>query len=158
MSSGNSCSFSMPQNQEKKQIHRYALRIKIMHLCCWFAKHAQNFYCLTQRHRWRPRVFCLWGDRDVHMETTNRPSRPDRLEIFWNDWGDRDDHMETRLKYTRPGGSTDRDDRIKAKSKLKKILGPKFPNFRAVKFPESTKWYNYHKSSDCFGYPQKVPT
>ena len=41
------------------------------------------------------------GDRDDHMETTNRPSRPDRLEIFWNDWGDRDDpddHMETRLK------------------------------------------------------------
>ena len=34
------------------------------------------------------------------METTNRPSRPDRLEIFWNDWDDRDDqddHMETRL-------------------------------------------------------------
>ena len=44
-----------------------------------------------------------WGDRDDHMETTNRPSRPDRLEIFWNDWGDRDDpddHMETRLKRT----------------------------------------------------------
>ena len=24
-------------------------------------------------------------------ETTNRPSRPDRLGIFWNDWGERDD-------------------------------------------------------------------
>jgi len=79
---------------------RFALRIKIIHLCGLFAKGAQKFYCLTQRHRWRPRVFCLWGDRDDHMETTNRPSRPDRLEIFWNDWGDRDDpddHMETRL-------------------------------------------------------------
>ena len=31
------------------------------------------------------------------METTNRPNRPDRLEIFSHDWGDRDDHMETRL-------------------------------------------------------------
>ena len=82
----------------------FALRIKIIHLCGLFAKHAQKFYCLTQRHRWRPRVSCLWGDRDDHMETTNRPSRPDRLEIFWNDWGDRDDpddHMETRLKGMR---------------------------------------------------------
>ena len=34
------------------------------------------------------------------METSNRLSRPDRLEIFGNDWDDRDDpddHMETRL-------------------------------------------------------------
>ena len=39
------------------------------------------------------------------METSNRLSRPDRLEIFGNDWDDRDDpddHMETRLY-----GSTD---------------------------------------------------
>ena len=54
---------------------RFALRIKIIHLCGLFAKHAQKFYCLTQRHRWRPRVSCLWGDRDDHMDTTNRPSR-----------------------------------------------------------------------------------
>ena len=43
------------------------------------------------------------------METTNRPSRPDRLEI--NDWGDRDDpddHMETRLK----GCAKKRDERV----------------------------------------------
>ena len=36
------------------------------------------------------------------METSNRLSRPDRLEIFGNDWDDRDDpgdHMETRLNY-----------------------------------------------------------
>ena len=42
------------------------------------------------------------------METTNHPSRPDRLEIFWNDWGDRDDpddHMETRLNEFYTGGS-----------------------------------------------------
>ena len=79
---------------------RFALRIKIIHLCGLLAKHAQKFYCLNQRHRWRPHASCLWGDRDDHIETTNRPSRPDRLEIFWNDWGDRDDpddHMETRL-------------------------------------------------------------
>ena len=80
---------------------RFALRIKIVHLCGLFAKNTHKFYCLTQRHRWRPRASFLWGDRDDHMETTNRPSRPDRLEIFWNDWGDRDDpddHMKTRLK------------------------------------------------------------
>ena len=34
-----------------------------------------------------PRLLPSWGDRDDHMETTNRPSRSDRLEIFWNDWG-----------------------------------------------------------------------
>ena len=28
------------------------------------------------------------------------------------------------------------------------------PNFRAIKFPESIKWYNYNKSSDCFEYPK----
>ena len=35
------------------------------------------------------------------METSNRLSRPDRLEIFGNDWDDPDDpddHMETRIK------------------------------------------------------------
>ena len=31
------------------------------------------------------------------METTNRPSRPDRIESFLNDWGDPDDPLETRL-------------------------------------------------------------
>ena len=35
------------------------------------------------------------------METSNRPSRPDRLEIFGNDWEDPDNHMETRLKQPR---------------------------------------------------------
>ena len=35
---------------------------------------------------WFPyECFHIWGDRDDDMETTNRPSRPDRLEIFWND-------------------------------------------------------------------------
>ena len=40
-------------NQEKKQIPRYEVRFtnKIIHLCGLFAKHAQKFYCLTQRHR-----------------------------------------------------------------------------------------------------------
>ena len=74
------------KRKSRYQGTRFILRIKIIHLCVLFAKHAQKFYCLTQRHRWRPRVSCLWGDRDDHMETTNRPSRPDRLEIFWNDW------------------------------------------------------------------------
>ena len=35
------------------------------------------------------------------METTNRPSHLDRLEIFCNDWNDRNDpgdHIETKLK------------------------------------------------------------
>ena len=35
------------------------------------------------------------------METSNRLSRPDRLEIFGKDWDDPDDHMETRLKNMR---------------------------------------------------------
>ena len=41
------------------------------------------------------RVFSLWSDRDDRMETSNRLSRPYRLEIFGNDWDDPDDHMET---------------------------------------------------------------
>ena len=68
MSSGNSSSFSMPETQIKSRYQgtRFAVRIKIIHLCGLFAKLAQKFYCLTQRHRWRPRVSCLWGDRDDH--------------------------------------------------------------------------------------------
>ena len=88
------------KRKSRYQGTRFGLQIRIIHLCGLFAKHAQKFYCLTQRHHWRPHVSRLWGDRDNHMETTNRPSRPDRLEIFWNDWGDPDDpddHMETRL-------------------------------------------------------------
>ena len=61
------------KRKSRYQGTRFALRIKIIHLCGLFAKHAQKFYCLTQRHRWQPRVSCLWGDRDDHMETTNRP-------------------------------------------------------------------------------------
>ena len=47
------------------------------------------------------------------------------------------------------------------KSNPPKISVPKcnpsknpMPNFRAIKFPESIKWYNYNKSSDCFEYPK----
>ena len=42
-------SFSMPQNQEEKQILRYEVRFtnKNHSLCGLFAKHAKNFYCLT---------------------------------------------------------------------------------------------------------------
>ena len=93
------------KRKSRYQGTRFALRIKIIHLCGLFAKHAQKFYCLTQRHRWRPRVSCLWGDRDDHIKTSNRLSPPDRLKIFWNDWSDRDDHMETRLNDFYTGGS-----------------------------------------------------
>ena len=93
------------KRKSRYQGTRFALRIKIIHLCGLFAKHAQKFYCLTQRHRWRPRVSCLWGNRDDHIKTTNRLSPPDRLKIFWNDWSDRDDHMETRLNHFYTGGS-----------------------------------------------------
>ena len=55
------------KRKSKYQGTRFALRIKNIHLCGLFAKHAQKFYCLTQRHRWRPRVSCLWGDRHDHM-------------------------------------------------------------------------------------------
>ena len=47
------------------------------------------------------------------------------------------------------------------KSNPPKISVPKcnppknpMPNFRAIKFPESIKWYNYNESSDCFEYPK----
>ena len=111
MSSGNSSSFSMPQNQEKKQIPSYEVHFTnknhpFMWLVC--KTRAQKFYCLTQRHCWRPRVSCLWGHREDHIKTSNRLSPLDRLEIFWNDWGDRDDpddHMETRLNEFYTGGS-----------------------------------------------------
>ena len=75
------------KRKSRYQGTRFALRIKIIHLCGLFAKHAQKFYCLTQRHRWRPRVSCLWGDRDDHMETTNRLSHPDRLETDFETTG-----------------------------------------------------------------------
>ena len=64
-----------------------------------FPNIAPKFCCRTQEHYWRPRVFSLWSDQDDRMETSNRLSRPDRLEIFGNDWDDRDDHMETRLQF-----------------------------------------------------------
>ena len=85
------------QRREKKRMVRHEVRstIKIHHFGL-FAKHAQKFHLPTEKHRWRPGASCFWGDRDDCMEITNRPSRPDCLEIFWNDWGDRDDHMETR--------------------------------------------------------------
>ena len=52
MSLGNSSSFSMPQNQEKKQIPRYEVCFMDKdHPIGLFAKRAQKFYCLTQRHR-----------------------------------------------------------------------------------------------------------
>ena len=71
-----------------------------------FAKPMQKFYCLTQRHCWWPRVLFRWGNYpDDHMETTNRPSCPDHVEIFLNDWGDRDDHMETRLNIYLPSNN-----------------------------------------------------
>ena len=105
MSLWNFSRLSTPQNREEKQIarhERFAIRLKSIIMFRLLAKHAQKFFCLTLRHRWRPRVSCLWGDRDDYMETTNLLSRPDRLEIFWNDWGDwddPDDHMETRLNF-----------------------------------------------------------
>ena len=52
------------QCRKIKRKSRFALQIKIIHLCGLFAKHAPKFHCLTQRHRWRPAS---------HMETTYRP-------------------------------------------------------------------------------------
>ena len=47
------------------------------------------------------------------------------------------------------------------KSNPQKLSVPKcnppknpMPNSRAIKFPESMKWYNYNESSDCFEYPK----
>ena len=41
------------KRKSRYQGTRFVLRIKIIHLCGLFAKHAQKFCCLTQRHRWR---------------------------------------------------------------------------------------------------------
>jgi len=86
ISSWTSSSF-LSQNREKKKIARQEVHSPNKnHLIMLgvFAKHTQKFYCQFQRHRRRPRVSCLWGDRDdpISWETTNRPSRPDRLKIF----------------------------------------------------------------------------
>ena len=77
----------LSQNREKKQIARQEVHSPNKnHLIMLglFAKHTQKFYCQFQRHRWRPRVSCLWGDRHdpISWETTNRPSRPDRLKVL----------------------------------------------------------------------------
>ena len=49
------------KRKSRYQGTRFALQIKIIHLCGLFAKHAQKFYCVTQRHRRQPCVSCLWG-------------------------------------------------------------------------------------------------
>ena len=90
MSSWNSSSFSMPKNQEKKQIPRYEApftnkNYPFMWLVC--KTRAKILLSDPETSVTTPRLLPSWGDRDGHMETSNRPSRPDRLEIFWNDWG-----------------------------------------------------------------------
>ena len=92
MSSWNSSSFSMPQNQEKKQIPRYEAPFTNKHYMypfMWLVCKTRAKILLSDPETsvTTPRLLPSWGDRDDHIETTNRPSRPDRLEIFWNDWG-----------------------------------------------------------------------
>ena len=112
MSSGNSSSFSMPQNQEKKQIPRYEVRFTNKnHPFMWLVCKTRAKILLsdpetsltTSRLLPLRRSSCLRADvsyffpratkeigdvctqandRDDHMETINRPSRLDRLEIF----------------------------------------------------------------------------
>ena len=66
-----------------------------------YRAHLSIFTDLGDRRLKSPALSPAWGDRDDYMETSDRPNRPDRLEMFSNDWGaDRDDpkdHMETRL-------------------------------------------------------------
>ena len=68
-----------PEVRSPINIHHYVVGL--------FAKYTQKFYCLNRRHRWRLRVSCRWGDRGDHMETTYSPSRPDRLQNFFETTG-----------------------------------------------------------------------
>ena len=101
----------LSQNREKKQIARQEVHSPNKnHLIMLglFAKHTQKFYCQFQRHRWRPRVSCLWGDRHdpISWETTNRPSRPDRLKVLkrlgWSgrSYGNRNYKKSSALRFT----------------------------------------------------------
>ena len=81
VSSGNYSSFSMPQNQEKKQVPRYEVRFTnenhpFMWLVC--KTRAKILFFDPETSLTTPRLL-PGGDRHDHMETTNRPSRPDRL-------------------------------------------------------------------------------
>ena len=103
MSSGNSSSFSMPQNQEKKQILRYEVRFTNKNRpFMWLVCKTRAKILLSDRETslTTPRLLPLrW--RDNHMEMPIAPVVRIVSKYFENDWGDRDDpddHMETRLK------------------------------------------------------------
>ena len=99
MSSWNSCSFSTPQKREKKQIARDEVRSSIkIHHNVWLACETRAKILLSDPET-SPTTPCLLSLKRSrrYVETTNRPSHPDRLEIVCHDWDDRDDHMETRL-------------------------------------------------------------
>ena len=83
------------ERKRRLQGTRFALRKKII-MFGLFSKHVIKFYCLTQRHRWRARVFCLWLRRSRRSYQNYRSSRND-----CGDRGDPGDHMETRLHFYR---------------------------------------------------------
>ena len=80
------------QRREKKRMVRHEVRstIKIHHYIRLVCESRAKIPSSDIADDQAPLVF--WGDRDDCMEITNRPSLPDRLEIFWIG----DDHMETR--------------------------------------------------------------
>ena len=87
MSSGNYSRMSMLENQEKKQIPRYKVRFTnknhpFMWLVC--KTRTKILLCDPETSPTTLRLLPL-RRRDDHMETTNHPSLPHRLEIFWND-------------------------------------------------------------------------
>ena len=79
MSSGNYSSMSMLENQEQKQKPRYEVRFTNKnHPFMWLVYKTRTKILLSDAELAMPPSLAL-GDRDDHMETTNRPSRPDRL-------------------------------------------------------------------------------
>ena len=85
MSSGNSSSFSMPQNQEKKQIPRYEVRFTNKnHPFMWLVCKTRAKILLSdpETSLTTPRLLPLRRSRRSYGNYQNRPSRSDRLEIF----------------------------------------------------------------------------
>ena len=95
--------FSMPQNQEKKQIPRYEARFTnknrpFMWLVC--KTRAKILLSDPETSLTTPRLLPLRRSRQSYGNA-NRPVVRIVSKYFENDWGDRDDpddHMETGLK------------------------------------------------------------
>ena len=106
MSSGNSSSFSMPQNQEKKQIPRYEVRFTNKnHPFMWLVCKTRAKILLSdpETSLTTPRLLPLRRSRRSYGNYQSPQSFVSSQKIFWNDWGDRDDpddHIEPQALKT----------------------------------------------------------